>query len=66
MKAAPDFTLPDPDALRTKLKDYYGKWLVVYLYPRDDTPGCTTEVCNFRDARDATTEYGRASVVGIS
>ena len=50
MKAA-DFNLPDQNGNIHTLKDYAGKWLVLYFYPEDDTPGCTTEACNFRDAR---------------
>jgi peroxiredoxin Q/BCP len=66
MKQAPDFSLPDQDGVIHSLKDYAGKWLVIYFYPKDDTPGCTTEACNFRDARDAIAEYGKAVVLGIS
>ncbi len=62
---APDFTLPDTAGLPHSLADYHGKWLVLYFYPKDDTPGCTTEACSFRDARDTLTELG-AKVVGIS
>ncbi len=46
---APDFTLPDQDGISRKLSDYQGKPVVLYFYPKDDTPGCTTEACNFRD-----------------
>lgn len=46
---APDFSLPDQDGNVHTLNDYKGKWLVLYTYPKDDTPGCTTEACNFRD-----------------
>lgn len=63
---APDFTLPDQDGNMHSLKDYVGKWLVLYFYPEDDTPGCTTEACNFRDAREVIAELGGAEVVGIS
>lgn len=66
MKKAPNFSLPDQDGNEHKLSDYAGRWLVVYFYPKDDTPGCTTEACNFRDARDAIAEYGNAFVIGIS
>ena len=66
MKPAPDFSLQDQDGKIRSLKDYAGKWLVLYFYPRDDTPGCTTEACNFRDARDALAEYGNCTVIGIS
>lgn len=66
MKVAPNFSLADQNGDLHSLKDYAGKWLVVYFYPKDDTPGCTIEACNFRDARDAIAELGNASVVGIS
>jgi peroxiredoxin Q/BCP len=63
---APDFSLPDQDGVMHSLGDYAGKWLVLYFYPKDDTPGCTTEACSFRDARDAIAEFGNAAVVGVS
>jgi len=66
MKTAPDFSLPDQDGTIHTLKDYAGTWLVLYFYPKDDTPACTKEACNFRDARDALSEYGKCKVVGIS
>jgi len=66
MKAAPQFSLQDQDGVIHTLKEYAGNWLVIYFYPKDDTPACTKEACNFRDARDAIAEYGNASVVGIS
>lgn len=62
---APDFKLSDPDGKEHTLADYSGKWLVLYFYPMDDTPGCTTEACGMRDARDDLTDLG-AEVVGIS
>ncbi len=43
----PAFTLPDQDDKPAKLSDYKGRWLVLYFYPNDDTPGCTTEACDF-------------------
>jgi len=46
-KKAPYFDLPDQDGVFHNLKDYSGKWLVLYFYPKDDTPGCTTEALNF-------------------
>lgn len=46
---APNFQLPDQDGNTHNLSDYLGKWIVVYFYPKDDTPGCTIEACNFRD-----------------
>ena len=48
-KAAPQFTLNDADGNKVALKDLRGKHVVVYFYPRDDTPGCTKEACGFRD-----------------
>jgi thioredoxin-dependent peroxiredoxin len=66
MKQAPDFSLPDQNGKLISLRDYIGKWVVLYFYPKDDTPGCTTEACNFRDEREAIAEFGNAEVVGIS
>lgn len=48
--SAHDFSLPDQDDKMHKLSDYHGKWVVLYFYPKDDTPGCTKEACNFRDS----------------
>ena len=44
-----DFNLADQDGKYHKLADYKGKWVVLYFYPKDDTPGCTVEACKFRD-----------------
>lgn len=66
MKQAPIFSLPDQDGNIKTLQDYAGKWLVLYFYPKDNTPGCTTEACSFRDERDAIAEFGGAEVVGVS
>ena len=46
---APDFTLPDQDGKKHFLSDYGGRWVLVYFYPKDDTPGCTKEACAIRD-----------------
>lgn len=46
---APNFSLPDQNNKIHSLEDYKGQWVVVYFYPRDDTPGCTKEACGFRD-----------------
>ena len=46
---AQEFTLPDQNGKMHKLSDYRGKWVVLYFYPKDDTPGCTIEACSFRD-----------------
>lgn len=66
MRKAPDFALPDQNEKIHKLSDYSGQWIVLYFYPKDDTSGCTTEACDFRDARDALADYGNALVIGIS
>lgn len=62
---APDVVLPDQDGNTRKLSELRGKWVLVYFYPRDDTPGCTIEACGLRDAAG---EYSRAgiTVLGIS
>lgn len=65
MKPAPDFSLLDQNGQARSLADYRGKWLVLYFYPKDDTPGCTTEACSFRDEREVIAEHG-AEIVGIS
>jgi len=62
---APDFTLPDIAGKSHTLKEYAGKWIVLYFYPKDDTPGCTTEACSLRDARDTLAKMG-AEIIGIS
>jgi peroxiredoxin Q/BCP len=49
-KAAPAFTLEGPGGKRVSLADYAGKDVILYFYPKDDTPGCTKEACGFRDA----------------
>lgn len=48
-QAAPPFSLKDQNGKTHQLSDYAGKWLVVYFYPKDDSPGCTKEACHFRD-----------------
>ena len=62
---APSFKLQDQNGEWHALKDYHGQWLAVYFYPRDDTPGCTKEACNFRDNIYAFKAID-AAVVGIS
>ena len=63
--SAPDFTLPDEYGVSHKLSDYSGKPLVLYFYPKDDTPGCTTEACEFRDAYKDYTDAG-VEILGVS
>ena len=62
---APDFTLEAADGQPVSLKDFAGKDVVVYFYPRDDTPGCTKEACGFRDRWGEIQELG-AVVLGVS
>ena len=64
-QTAPDFTLDDQDGRPVRLADLQGRWVVVYFYPKDDTPGCTAESCSFRDSFEDFTDAG-ATVVGIS
>ena len=63
--SAPDFSLPDETGKIHTLKDFAGQWVVLYFYPADDTPGCTTEACSLRDARDDLADLG-AQIVGVS
>ena len=62
---APAFSLPDQAGKTHALADYAGRWLVLYFYPKDDTPGCTTEACNFRDDIVRIRKLD-AEVVGVS
>jgi peroxiredoxin Q/BCP len=62
---APDLTLPDQDGREVSLADFAGKTLVLYFYPRADTPGCTAQACGVRD-RAAEYEAAGAVVVGVS
>ena len=62
---APEFTLPDQNGEEISLKQYRGKYVVLYFYPRADTPGCTIEACEFRDAYKKMQKSG-AILLGIS
>ena len=62
---APDFTTKDQSGNAVKLSDYKGKKVVLYFYPKDDTPGCTKEACSFRDADDVYNKKG-IKVFGVS
>ncbi len=65
MTKASAFSLPDQDGNTRTLKEYIGKWVILYFYPKDDTPGCTKEACSFRDN---TAEFKKKGVVilGVS
>lgn len=62
---ASGFKLQDQDGKEHQLSDYLGNWVVLYFYPKDDTPGCTKEACNFRDTISEIQKLG-AVVLGIS
>ena len=64
-EAAPDFSLPDQNGTVRALNEFRGKWLVLYFYPKDDTPGCTQQACTFRDDLHQLSAMG-AQVVGVS
>ncbi len=63
--AAPDFTATATDGSTIRLSDFAGKWVVLYFYPKDDTPGCTKEACGFRDVYAQFQKKG-AVVLGVS
>lgn len=62
---APAFKAPDQNGVVRSLKEYAGKWVILYFYPKDDTPGCTKEACSFRDGF---AKFKRAGVeiIGVS
>jgi len=62
---APDFTLPDQDGVLHTLSAYAGSWVLIYFYPKDDTPGCTKEACQLRDTFPSF-EKVNAKVFGVS
>jgi thioredoxin-dependent peroxiredoxin len=64
-QTAPDFTLPDQDGKQVALSDLRGETIVLYFYPRADTPGCTTQACGVRD-RGSDYESAGARVIGVS
>ncbi|GGA89399.1 thioredoxin-dependent thiol peroxidase [Ornithinibacillus halotolerans] len=63
--AAPTFTLPNQDGENVSLEDFRGKHVVLYFYPKDMTPGCTTEACDFRDNHESFAELN-AVIIGVS
>jgi peroxiredoxin Q/BCP len=64
-QAAPAFQLSDQTGTAHTLSQYHGRWVVLYFYPKDDTPGCTKEACSFRDDLHKLTKLG-AQVLGVS
>lgn len=58
MKSSPDFTLPDQNGQLHSLAEYRGKKVLLYFYPKDDTPGCTVEACSFRDRLNELKAHG--------
>ena len=62
---APQFTLPDQSGRKIKLSDYRGRKVLIYFYPKADTPGCTTQACSIRDASEPLTAH-RVDVLGVS
>jgi len=64
-KAAPSFALPDQDGTTVRLDELRGQWVVLYFYPKDDTPGCTIEACEFTDGLEAF-DHLDAVVLGCS
>ena len=62
---APNFILSDQDNVQHQLSDYEGSWVILYFYPKDDTPGCTTQACDFRDAVERIIA-NKSTVFGVS
>jgi len=62
---APDFKLPSTEGRQMGLRNFKGRWIILYFYPKDDTPGCTAEACGFRDGMSGLTAEG-AIVLGVS
>ena len=62
---APEFKMPDQNGKEHRLGDYLGQWVILYFYPKDMTPGCTTEACSFRDAFPSFNQVN-AVIFGVS
>lgn len=63
---APDFSLPDQNGVVRSLKDYSGKWVVLYFYPHNRSLNCTRQACRFRDEYRALKQFGNAEIIGIN
>jgi peroxiredoxin Q/BCP len=63
---APAFSLLDQHGVRHELKDYQGRWLVVYFYPLDGSLNCTRETCSFRDEYKVIAQFGNAEIIGVN
>jgi thioredoxin-dependent peroxiredoxin len=64
-QTAPEFSISNQEGKQISLKDFKGQWIILYFYPKDDTPGCTTEAKDFTDLSEEFTELG-ATILGIS
>lgn len=65
-KPAPDFQLTDQHGTTRSLKDYRGRWVVLYFYPHDRSLNCTKEACNFRDEYRIISQFGNAEIIGVN
>lgn len=65
-KSAPEFCLADQTGEKRSLKEYLGRWVVVYFYPHDNSLNCTKEACNFRDEYKIISQFGDAEIIGIN
>ena len=63
---APEVALPDESGTIHRLSDQRGRWTILYFYPKDDTPGCTVEACEFRDANDTIVERGADAMIALA
>ena len=63
---APDFSLPDETGQPVSLKKFRGRQVVLYFYPKDDTPGCTKEACGFRDSMTPILKAGKSAVLNVT
>ena len=63
---APNFSLLDQNGKKRSLSDYRGRWVVLYFYTQDDSLGCTTQACTFRDEYRVIKQFGNAEVIGVN